>query len=371
MSARPRLCIVIPSLAPGGTERQAIHLVKGLSPDFEIDVICMREPGSWVKQVQPYAEVFGFGIAHGWDHRQFFKLAKHFAARRPDVLQTYLSGFDFAANVAGRRAGVPVIVSSRRERATWKKTRHVWLQRRANRYADAIVANSRAVAEYAAAQEEESLERYTVIYNGVEEPPAADRASARSELVLPLAVPVVGMVANFSADKDHALFVAMAERARARQPDAHFVLVGNGPLRETVQRSVVQRGLGDAFRFVLTCKDATPLYPAFDVAVLTSKTEGLPNTVLEAMAVARPVVAANVGGVPEVVTHGETGMLVDSRNPEDFSSAVLSLLEDRDKAARLGANAAAHVRARFSVSAMVAAHRELYLGLVDRARRSA
>lgn len=368
MSARPTLCIVIPSLAPGGTERQAIHLINGLSPDFEVHVICTREPGVWATQVA--CEVMALKIKSGWDPRQSGMLSRRFRARRPDIVQTYLSGFDVAVNVAARRAGVPVIVSSRRERATWKKRRHVWLQRRANRYVDAIVANSRAVAEYAAAQEEETLERYTVIYNGVEAPPAGS-SNARSELVLPGTAPVVGMVANFSADKDHALFVDMAERIRACRADAHFVLVGEGPLRESVQRAVVQRGLGDAFRFVLTCKDATPLYSAFDVAVLTSKTEGLPNVVLEAMAAGRPVVATNVGGVPEVIAHGETGMLVSTRNPEDFAEAVLKLLENRNEAVQLGANAAAHVRDRFSVDAMVRAHRDLYLGLLERARRDA
>lgn len=367
MSGRPRLCIVIPSLAPGGSERQALHLVAGLSQDFEVDVVCTREAGAWAKQTS--APVVALGIQNGWDPRQLGRLTKHFKANTRDLVQTYLSGFDFYANMAARRAGVPVVVSSRRERATWKRPRHVWLQRRANRYVDAIVANSHAVAEYAAAQEGETLNRYSVIYNGVAT--SSGRADARSELVLPPSVPVVGMVANFSADKDHALFVAMAERVRARRADTHFVLVGNGPLRETVQRSAMQRGLGDAFRFVLTCKDATPLYSAFDVAVLTSKTEGLPNTVLEAMVAGRPVVAAKVGGVPEVVTHGETGMLVDTRNPEDFADAVLNLILHPDKAARLGANAAAHMRAKFSVSAMVAAHRDLYLGLLDHKRRGA
>lgn len=370
MNARPRLCIVIPSLSPGGTERQVVHLIEGLSPEFDIDVMCTREPGAWAQWVQPYAEVFSLGIRHGWDHRLLGRMSKHLRARPADVVQTYLFGFDFAANVAARRAGVPVIVSSRRERATWKKTRHVWLQRCANRYVDAIVVNSRAVAEYSAAQEGETLDRYTVIYNGVAGPAAANQ-NARADLVLQGAVPVVGMVANFSADKDHALFMAMAERVRAHRADAHFVLVGDGPEREAIQRGVLQRGLGDAFRFVLTCKDATPLYTAFDVAVLTSKTEGLPNVLLEAMAAARPVVAAKVGGVPEIITHGDTGMLVDTRNPEDFAKNVLRLLDNRDEAVRLGANAAAHARAQFSVEAMVSAHRSLYLSLCQSAKRSA
>ncbi len=367
MSARPRLCMVIPSLSPGGTERQVLYLAEGLSPDFEIDVVCTREAGAWAKLVHPYAEVFGFGISSGWDPRLLGRLTKHFHERRTDVVQTYLSGFDFAANVAARRASVPAVVSSRRERATWKKRRHLWLQRRANRRVDAIVANSRAVAEYAAQQEGEPLDAYTVIYNGVAIPPGT-AGDPRLALTLPRSAPVVGMVANFSPDKDHTLFVAMAAIVHARRPDAHFVLVGDGPLREATQRAVISGGLGDAFRFTGARPDATPLYPAFDVVVLTSKTEGLPNVILEAMAAGRPVVAAAVGGVPEIIEHGVTGRLVSTRNAGDFAREVLDLLEGREDAEHMGRRAAEHARTRFSVENMVRQHRDLYLQLIERAR---
>ncbi len=370
MSGRPRLCIVIPSLARGGTERQVLHLVEGLAKDFETAVLCTREPGVWAERARAHAEVLAPGISSGWDPRLKRRLLKWFRSWKPEIVQTYLSGFDYAANVAARCAGVKAIVSGRRERATWKRFRHVWLQRHANRHVDAIVANCRAVAEFAAEQERETLERYTVIYNGVAHPPESMGSDVRLELTLPRTAPVVGMVANFSPDKDHALFVAMAERVRAQRPETHFVLAGDGPRRESIQREVLQRGLGDAFRFVSRRDDVFDLYRATDVTVLTSQTEGLPNVVLEAMAAARPVVAAAVGGVPEIIDDRVTGRLISTRNPDDFASAVLELIEDRAEAERMGLRAAAHVRGRFSVESMVAHHRELYLQLLSRARRA-
>jgi glycosyltransferase involved in cell wall biosynthesis len=108
-----------------------------------------------------------------------------------------------------------------------------------------------------------------------------------------------------------------------------------------------------------------------DVAVLTSKTEGFPNAVLEAMASARPVVSAAVGGVPELIDDGHTGRLVASRDPAAFADAVLELLGDGPCAAAIGQRAAEHVRTRFSVDAMVRAHRELYERLLSTARRGA
>ncbi len=372
MSTRPRLCIVIPSLNVGGTERQVRYLVEGLAPTFEIDVVCTREPGTWAKDVQPFAEVFGFDIRSGWDHRLLFRLSSHFSKRKPEVLQTFLFGFDLAANIAARRAGVPVVVSSRRERATWKKARHVWIQKRANSFVDAIVANSAAVAAFSAEQEAAPLDAFTVIPNAVaiedDDAPAMD---ARVEMTVPRSVPLIGMVANFAPEKDHELFVELAERVRAQRPDAHFVLIGDGPLRATIQRRVVDTGLVDAFRFLGTKERLRPYYEAMDAVVLTSKTEGLPNVVLEAMVYGRPVVAAAVGGIPEALEDCVTGVLIESRKPDDFAAAVLDLVNRPDEAARVGRQAAITARERFSPQAMTEAYRSLYLRLLATKRGAA
>lgn len=365
MSTRPKLCIVIPSLNVGGTERQVRHLVEGLAPEFQIDVVCTREPGAWAKHVQPYAEVFALGFRSGWDHRLLFRLSSHFKKRKPDIVQTFLFGFDFAANVAARRAGVPVIVSSRRERATWKKSRHVWIQKRANAFTDAIVANSAAVAAFCAEQEGAPLDRYTVIHNAVvmeDDPPPP--MEARTDMTVPRSVPLIGMVANFAPEKDHELFVEMAGRVRAQRPDAHFALIGDGPLRPAIQRRVVDTGLADAFRFPGTKDRLRPYYEAMDIVMLTSTTEGLPNVVLEAMACGRPVIAPAVGGIPEAIEDRVTGVLVASREPGDFAAAALNLVNHPDQAARIARQAAISARERFSLPAMIEAYQSLYRGLL-------
>ena len=372
MSTRPRLCIVIPSLDVGGTERQVRYLVEGLAGDFDIDVVCTRQRGAWAEHVEPLANVTHLGIRSAWDPRIFFLLWKHFRSNLPDIVQTFLFGFDHTANSAARRAGVPVVVSSRRERATWKKPRHVWLQRRANSNVDAIVANSSAVAVFCSEQEIQPLDRYEVIYNAVApEEESETTIDARVDMTVPHTVPLVGMVANCAPEKDRELFVAMAERIRAKWPDAHFALIGDGPRREAIQRLVVHRGLADAFRFLGSKPQLRAYYEAMDVFVLTSKTEGMPNVVLEAMAYARPVIAAAVGGIPEVVSDRVTGLLIPSRNPDAFAAAVLELFDRPDERERIGRQSAVYVRERFSPQAMVDAYRSLYLRLLAQKRGTA
>jgi len=364
MIDRPRVCFVLPSLDVGGTERQVLYLIGGLREPFDLSVVCTRRPGVWSEGLPGDVSLTALDTSSGWDPRLRGRLRKVFAAIRPDIVHSFMFGFDYPVNRAAREAGVPVVVSSRRQRATWKKLRHRMLQRRANRYVDAIVANSHAVAQYAARQEDRAAETYTVIYNGVEAPGAGP--DARRELTIPPGCPVVGMVANFSPDKDHRLFVGIAERIHLKRPDCHFVLVGDGREREAVHRIVLRASLGDYFRIVTAHPDARLLYPAFDVALCTSRTEGFPNAVLEAMACGRPVVSAKVGGVGELVRDGDTGYLVASRDPEDFCGPVLRLLDDADEARRMGASARADATARFSVGTMVRAYRNLYLDLLAR-----
>jgi glycosyltransferase involved in cell wall biosynthesis len=198
--------------------------------------------------------------------------------------------------------------------------------------------------------------------------PAVD---ARVDLGVPGSCPLIGMVANFAPEKDHELFLAMAELIRAKRPEAHFVLIGDGPRRAAIQRLVVDRGLGDAFRFVTGKDRLRPYYEAMDAVVLTSKTEGLPNVVLEAMAYGRPIVAATAGGIPEVVSDRVTGRLIASRAPQDFADAVLELLEKPDDAARMGRQAAVYALDRFSVGSMAQAYRALYLKLLAAKRGAA
>lgn len=369
MNSKPRICYVIPSLNVGGTERQVLHLIEGLSPDFEQRVVCTYEPGVWASRARRDAEVVGLGIRSGWDPRGFLRLLREFRSFKPDVVQTFLFGFDYAANVAARRAGVAVVISSRRERATWRRPRHLWLQRRANRLVDAIVVNSHAVAEYAAAQEGEQLDRYTIVYNAVAAgADSEDEKDVRIQLTVPESAPLVGMVANFSPDKDHELFIAMAEAVRQRRPDAHFVLIGDGPRRAAIQRLVVDRGIADAFRFVGSEDEIGRYYRAMDVVVLCSRTEGLPNVLLEAMVRGRPVVAASVGGIPEIVSDRVTGRLIASRTPDDFAEAVLEILEHPGEAEQMGQRAAIYTRDRFSPEVMTRAYRTLYTRLLASTR---
>ena len=368
---RTRVCFVLPSLAPGGTERQLLYLLEGLRETHACSVICTRSGGDWAGDARAAgAQLFALNTWGGWDPRIGGRARKIFRAVRPHIVQTFLFGFDSPVNRAARGAGVPVVISSRRELAAWMKPRHVRAQRRANALVDCIVANSQAVARFAARQEGLDAAAIRVIYNGVGAETSASRPvpiETRSGQHVPPGKLVVGMAANFSPVKDHSLFLATAKLLIQRRPDIHFLLVGRGPMQNQFEHAVRAAGMQEDFTITSATSDAAELMRAMDVCVLTSKREGSPNVVLEAMALGRPVVAAAVGGVPEIIEDGANGLLVSTRDPNDYAEAVLRCLDDRAWAEAIGACARERVQRAFSLDRMVESYRALYAELVARA----
>ena len=368
-----RICFLIPSLEVGGTERQLTYLAGGLTADHEVTIVCTRRGGPLADEMRR-AGVFvrvldtwnGLG---GWDPRLRGKLRRTFRGHRPDVLHTFLFGFDLAANRAARETGVPVVISSRRQLASWKKPRHVRVQRKANQLTDCIVANSRAAAEFAIEQEQAEPSRVRVIPNGLDADAFvshADREEIRRRLEIPPDRHVIGMVANFSPVKDHPLFLRTARELLCRRTDLHFLLVGDGPEKKEVERAIRQVDLSDRFTRLTVTNDIADLYRLMDVSVLCSKSEGFPNVLLESMAAGTPVVAAAVGGITELIEDGVTGRLVQTREPNDFADPIEQLLEEPDAGRRLAEAASNRVRRDYSLEAMVNAHRAMYNELLVR-----
>ncbi|HOZ46273.1 MAG TPA: glycosyltransferase [Candidatus Hydrogenedentes bacterium] len=369
-----RVTYVIPSLSVGGTEWQLVHLMRGLVPDHRITVICTRHDGALsgdARRIGVNVRVIGSPFG-GWDYRMRCAIRRILRGNPPDILHTFMFGFDLCANLAARDVGVPVVISSRRQLATWRKVRHRWLARRANQLVDCIVANSQAVARFAAEQERADPALFRVIPNGIHADDFTqhgDLKQIRRRYGIPASAPLVGTVANFAPVKGYPLFLDMAERLLARRSDYHFLMVGSGPEAADIERRIRARGLADHFTRVATVSERPDIYGILDVFVLCSEVEGFPNAVIEAMAAGKPVVAAAVGGIPELIENGQTGILLDARRPEIYADAVTRIEADPARARAMAQRAAAVVRERLPMHKMVNAYRELYAELLERARK--
>jgi glycosyltransferase involved in cell wall biosynthesis len=225
-----------------------------------------------------------------------------------------------------------------------------WANRLTWRRNAAAVAVSGAVAASVRARRP----RPEVVVHGLDgaSRPPAPRAAACAALGLAPAGPVVGTVGNLTAKKDHATLVEALARLVGEWPDARLVVVGAGPLEADLRARAARAGLADRVVLAGSRGDVAEVLGAFDVFVLSSRAEGLPIALLEAMAAERPCVATSVGGIPEVVTDGVDGLLVPPGDADALATAVSKLLADPDRRADLGARAA--VRARdFDIAAAV------------------
>jgi glycosyltransferase involved in cell wall biosynthesis len=166
--------------------------------------------------------------------------------------------------------------------------------------------------------------------------------------------------------KGHAHVLAAAPRVLAQASHSRFLLVGDGPLQESLAMQIRDAGLDEAVRLLGARDDVPRLLAASDVMILPSLAEGLPNVVLEGMAAGLPVVASAVGGIPELVSDGETGLLTQAGDAEALAAGILRLVEDRALAAGLGARGRARVEAEFTDAQTTAHYLELFTRFLAR-----
>jgi glycosyltransferase involved in cell wall biosynthesis len=182
---------------------------------------------------------------------------------------------------------------------------------------------------------------------------AAPPANLHADLWLPHDAPIVGNVAALVPHKGQRHLIEAAAIVVTKVPDARFVIAGDGELRPVLERQIKERRLEKHVFLVGFRPDILSVHKAFDVFVMSSVTEGLGTSLLDAMACAKPVVATTAGGMPEVVVEGETGVLVPPRDHEAMADAIVRLLRDRALRSRMGQAGEARVRERFSSERMV------------------
>jgi len=196
-------------------------------------------------------------------------------------------------------------------------------------------------------------DRVRVIRNGARFPAAAPPAPTGERFH-------IGTVGRMVPIKGLDLFLEVAAAVRRQTAAVRFSILGDGPLRDELAQQAARLGIGDCVEFVAPRPGPFGYYGSLDLYLNTSVHEGLPLSVVEAMACGKPVIAAAVGGIPEIVVHGEHGFLVEGRDPGRFAERCLTLMRDNRLRRLMGDDAASAARSRLSAEAMAQAYRRLY-----------
>lgn len=302
-------------------------------------------------------------------------LARYLRREKIDLLHCHLPVAGIVGRLAGRMAGVPVVYTEHN-----KMERYHGLTRRLNvatwRWQAHAVAVSKSVADSIRAHVPKGVP-LTTVDNGVDvdhfSPNAADGREVRERFGIPPDAPVVGTVAVFRVQKRLDDWLAAAARVRAALPTAHFLLVGDGPLRGEVEGWIKAHNLNDCVHLAGLQTEVRPYVAAMDVHQMSSQFEGLPIALLEAMAMARPVVATAVGGIPEVITDSQNGRLVPPAAPDRLAEAAITLLRDDAGREAMGRAARETVAERFSIVRMQRQLEAIYREVIEahRAKRVA
>jgi L-malate glycosyltransferase len=274
----------------------------------------------------------------------------------PDAVHLHDPHAVSAGLLAGRLAGRPAVVASRRVDFALRGALSRW------KYAacDRVIAASEAIAGVLR-KDGLARDRVRVVHEGV--PDRAPQPGGREvlrELGVPDGAPVVGNVAALTGHKDQATLLAAAVTVTARVPDARFVIVGDGELRDELESLSRRLGLERRCVFAGFRTDLDRLIPAFTVFCLSSRMEGLGTSLLDAMAFGVPVVATATGGIPEAVADGVTGRLVPPRDPEALAAALVDALEHPEHRRAWGRAGRRRFEERFTADRMVEATLAVY-----------
>lgn len=369
-----RILQVIPTIAPDGAQRMVANLCHHLRrAGHDVAVATLFSPtglslGGELRD--DGVEVHELGKRMGIDLRMIPRLARVVAGFQPDVIHTHLYVLKYLLPVLdGRRRRSTVhTVHNLAEREGTRGDE--WVQWAAFRCGVVPVAIGRAVAD--SMQRLYGVPARCTIPNGIPTARYASRPGAREalrrELAIPADAPVFVMVGRFVEQKDHATLIRAHASQRLRELSAHLLLAGDGPLREDTERLARDLGAGDRTHFLGLRGDVPAVLAAADVFVLPSRYEGHPLAVMEAMAAGKPVVATDVGCVPENVS-SDVGRLVPPGDVAALEAALAELGSDLALSRALGAAALRRAREQFDSSVMANAYERLYDELREAGQR--
>lgn len=401
---------IIPSIGMGGAQRQLVLLLKNRSPAYHHRVVVIfagdsffapevQESGVPISYVGSEAVRRGFEpppgrqsmLATFWSVlalagnsfpvcREIVKVTFQLRALdpRPDVVHCWLLFANLVGSIAARLIGVPLVITSIRNIQSqvaynyyhdprWQRT----LERATVPLATAIIANSASVALDYRAFAGAPAEKVITVPNGVDVNALSpitpvERGKLRRTLGLNDGDLVVGTVARLAKEKDFETFLRAIEIARRRLPSLRVIIAGEGLLRAHLESFAAYLGLADVVQFLGGRKDVVALIQCYDVFLLTSIIEGMPNVIMESQLLGVPVVATKAGGTADLIQDGETGLLAPVGDHEQLASGIVRLFTETGLRDRISHTARDQIRNNYTVEHFVARTENVYRRLTSK-----
>lgn len=367
-----RLLFIVPTLMPGGTEKQISLLARGLAANkkYYTEIVSLYKKGRIESEFsETNIKVSCIGMKNIYDLFGALRLIGFIKRGKFDIVHNFLFDANFWGGIAGFFSGKKIIVSSRRDIDVWKRRKHIILERIGNLFSKKVIVNAHAIKDFVIRQERLNPDKIEVIYNGIEIDKFSndkDKAYYKKEILgFQENVRIVTMIGTLSVKKSQTDFLKAAQKVlQIHNSNVKFLIVGAGPLEVYLKQLTYNLGIADYVFFSGFRDDISSILAATDIFVLPSLFEGLPNVILEAMASGLPVVATDVGGIPEVVENGKSGILIKPKDYPGLADTILDLLEKEDLRITMGRRGREIVEEKFNFERMLRDYDNLYLGLL-------
>lgn len=359
---------VIYSLYRGGAERIIAAQILGTDRrSFEYFVCSLTGGGDLVDQMSNAgAHMFLLGKRRRGDAAVVTKLANLIRRERVDLLHLHNSPGMFWGTLAqiASRTGAPIV-----------RTEHLpyrpevlpplfrWAYPRFTKRASRVICVSEQVRQSFAGRFPELAGKFITIPNGIrlqDYEALPPRAECRAQFNLPPDVKLIGTVGRMVPQKNHKLLIEALSLVRQTVPDVHLAIVGEGELRDSLAAYAADLGMSECVSLIKETQKIDCFYGAIDILALSSDIEGMPLTLLEALASLVPTVSTEVGGIPEIIEDGRTGLLVPKGSAQLLAKRIIELLQNPSRAAELASNGRRMAHERFSAEKMIKATEAVY-----------
>jgi L-malate glycosyltransferase len=366
----------------GGTERQFIHVANGLDRSrFDVKIACFRRAGPLLATLRPEMPIHRYPVEQGFHHPRSIlsqlRLARDVRKAKIEIVHTYGWYPNIFGIPAGWLAARPILIASVRDAGAYLTPSKIRALRLTCALADCVLANSGAGRDWLLAQGVKQ-QKIEVIRNGVKLPERAGKRGTggiRQEFGIPAEVPVCACIGRVVSGKGIDVYLHAARVLTQQNPNVRFLLIGAHSFETNYKFEMEElaRELRLDGRFIFTGErhNVDEILHDIDIVVHPSLTEGLSNVVLEAMAAGLPVVATSVGGNPELVQDGRTGLLVPPQNAAALAHAIAFLVDHPEIARQFGEAGRQRIVQEFSISGMLRQTEELYLRLFSESDHAA
>jgi glycosyltransferase involved in cell wall biosynthesis len=360
----------IDSLKIGGAEMLLLNMLKRYHPKHQVEVVYFTE-GPLHEDVTamgvPIHRISKRGLKDPFAFLRLLRIIRRF---KPDVIHTHLTKSDVSGQLMGFLGGVPVRVVSLHNNDSWRTNSFFsTLMRLIVSPAQKYIAVSEAVRDFIVENSHYPEDKMLVIENGIDLDrfdPAKITPYDRKLWGVSEDTPVVAIIGRLQPQKAHTVFLEAAAIVKQEMPQARFLIVGDGDLRDELEVKRDELGLQQEVIFAGIIRDIPAVLASVDLLTFSSDWEGLPVALLEGMAMQKPVVSTAVGGVPLVVHDGVNGLLVAPRQPQKLAAELLRVLRDPALAQRLGQSARQTIAERYSAAVMHDRILDLYRNLLEK-----